>query len=806
MFKKLLQLKTFLIALLVMTGAGNVWAETVTFDPSDFSGQGTSGTGSAISATNDGVTFACNKGYGTTTHFRCYGGATITISSSKTITAISFTFSSGSYTGGLETSYTGLSATTWVKNLNSQARITEVTVTYTTSGSPSINADNLSIAYGATSGNIDYTISNGVQGGGLTADITDGGWLTLGDVTSETVPFTCSANDGDADRTATVTLTYTYNTNQTVTKVVTITQGHPVVDYATLPFEWEGGASTALTKLDGVTASGLGSDYAEGNAPYRVKLDTDDDYIQVKTDSQPGTVTIGVKMIGGANTSTITVQGSADGVTFTNVEALSISGSQNAELTLETSNPFATNSRYVRLLFTKGSNVGVGPITIAKPSTDPAIDAVSSVELAAEDTSGEIAYKIANPVDGTSLTASEEADWISNVTVQSDKVTFATTANSGELRSAIITLTYGSITKEVTVRQAEYVVIKTYSIATSITSGKHYIITNGSAKAMGTQTTNNRAAGDVTTEENVVTVANSAVTEFVIYGPDADGYYSIYDEKNRGFLYAASSSSNYLRTQSTNDDNGLWTISFEGDGHAVITAQGANTHNLMRYNSSNSLFSCYASVTQGIWTIYLYEKDGETTPTQSVSVSAAGYATFSSTNALDFTDVEGICAYTATVENEAISFKRVNKVPANTGVLLRSVEGGAVEDAVPSLTGAADKVTGNLFVAVSEDITSLASEDANNNNNNYILNNGSNGVGFYLANGKKVGAGKAYLAVPKTASVRGFISFDFSDPETGIATVGGNVIESTAFDLQGRRVSTPKNGLYIINGKKVLVK
>ena len=110
MFKKLLQLKTLLIALLVMTGAGNVWAEDVTFEPSDFSGQGTSGTGSAISATKDGVTFACDKGYGTT-QFRCYKGAKITISSSNIITAISFTFS-GSYNGGLETSYAGLSATT----------------------------------------------------------------------------------------------------------------------------------------------------------------------------------------------------------------------------------------------------------------------------------------------------------------------------------------------------------------------------------------------------------------------------------------------------------------------------------------------------------------------------------------------------------------------------------------------------------------------------------------------------------------------------------------------------------------------
>lgn len=113
---------------LTIETAGGGGGSTASFAPSDFSGQGTSGTGSAISATVDGVTFACDKGYGTT-QIRCYSGGNITISSSKTITDISFTFS-GSYTGGLETSYTGLSTTSWAKSLSSQARITAISVTY----------------------------------------------------------------------------------------------------------------------------------------------------------------------------------------------------------------------------------------------------------------------------------------------------------------------------------------------------------------------------------------------------------------------------------------------------------------------------------------------------------------------------------------------------------------------------------------------------------------------------------------------------------------------------------------------------
>lgn len=146
------------------------------------------------------------------------------------------------------------------------------------------------------------------------------------------------------------------------------TRGWAKSDTATLPFSWDGGTSSGLTALDGVTASGLGSDYAAANAPYRVKFDTTGDYILIKTDGQPGVVTIGVKMLGGNSTSSIKVQGSSDGTNFTDVETLSISGSTNDTKTLTTTKDFASTDRYVKLYFTKGSNVGVGPIAIATPS------------------------------------------------------------------------------------------------------------------------------------------------------------------------------------------------------------------------------------------------------------------------------------------------------------------------------------------------------------------------------------------------------------------------------------------------------
>ena len=195
-------------------------------------------------------------------------------------------------------------------------------------------------------------------------------WLVAGVVLQDSVYqvlFTVVANYGEAR-----TVYLRVSCGETYSNLVTITQAAPVLDYAFLPFEWGGGERSAFEALNGTSTHGVG-DYAATQGVYRMKLDSDGDYIMVRTDGQPGVVTIGVKMVGGSDTSTITIQGSADGDTFTDIEELTISGTQNDTLTLETTNAFADADRYVRMLFTKGSNVGVGPITIAK-GTAPSIN------------------------------------------------------------------------------------------------------------------------------------------------------------------------------------------------------------------------------------------------------------------------------------------------------------------------------------------------------------------------------------------------------------------------------------------------
>jgi hypothetical protein len=125
---------TFIVTALLLMMTNFVWGQTATFTPSSsWDPTGTSGTGSLIEATVNGVTFSCDKGY-ITTQIRCYKNGVITISSTNTITQIDFTFSSSSYSGGLESSYTGLSTNQWSQTLGSQARLMSIVVTYSNGG------------------------------------------------------------------------------------------------------------------------------------------------------------------------------------------------------------------------------------------------------------------------------------------------------------------------------------------------------------------------------------------------------------------------------------------------------------------------------------------------------------------------------------------------------------------------------------------------------------------------------------------------------------------------------------------------
>ncbi len=117
---------SFLTAVLF---AGSMMATEVIFTNADFAGQGTSGGGSAVTATKSGVTFTCSSGYSAAESLRCYAHSALSITAGEaTIEKINFT-TTGGKSGGLDAEVTVNASSYSVDDLASQARFTEIKVT-----------------------------------------------------------------------------------------------------------------------------------------------------------------------------------------------------------------------------------------------------------------------------------------------------------------------------------------------------------------------------------------------------------------------------------------------------------------------------------------------------------------------------------------------------------------------------------------------------------------------------------------------------------------------------------------------------
>ena len=193
----------------------------------------------------------------------------------------------------------------------------------------------------------------------------------------------------------------------------------------------------------------------------------------------------------------------------------------------------------------------------------------------------------------------------------------------------------------------------------------------------------------------------------------------------------------------------------------------------------------------------------------STTVGANGYTTFASSYALDLTDENrptGLKAYKATLDGSTLTFTKLNQtVPAGTGLLLL----GETNDGTYNIPVVAngDAVT-NALVGVTSD-TPLQSTVGGTY---YFVMKKATTAEDALAfaplstsSAVTIPAGKAYVALD-TAGARS-LTVAFDDETTGINSVNGEGIKANGFyNLNGQRVENPTKGLYIMNGKKVILK
>ena len=187
-----------------------------------------------------------------------------------------------------------------------------------------------------------------------------------------------------------------------------------------------------------------------------------------------------------------------------------------------------------------------------------------------------------------------------------------------------------------------------------------------------------------------------------------------------------------------------------------------------------------------------------------MTVGSSKFAGFCSEYKLDFSKT-GLSAYKAKVSGDKVVLTKIvdGIVPANTGVILN---GDANDYDLPITTAdATTDFSDNEMVGVTQRTQVLWNPSTDVYN--YILQGGE----FKKASIGYLKPNRAYLSTSYnvTANAREYLEISFEDDDvTGIdaTLVNSEKVNSDIYDLQGRKVEQPTKGLYIVNGRKVIVK
>lgn len=186
---------------------------------------------------------------------------------------------------------------------------------------------------------------------------------------------------------------------------------------------------------------------------------------------------------------------------------------------------------------------------------------------------------------------------------------------------------------------------------------------------------------------------------------------------------------------------------------------------------------------------------------------AKEYATFCRDFDVDFSAADGLKAGVAlsdVLDGDQLTFTLKSSVPAGTGVLLNGTAGTPYTLKIAESAPA--EVEGNLLKGVVYD-TTIPQTENEGSKTNFVLNSGVFKKVNANAPYNMVGAGKAYLQLSTPSSPARSISISFDVETTGFSIIPDKGIKVNGYyNLHGQRVSQPTKGLYIINGKKVIVK
>ncbi|MFW5589609.1 MAG: FN3 associated domain-containing protein, partial [Bacteroidales bacterium] len=318
----------------------------------------------------------------------------------------------------------------------------------------------------------------------------------------------------------------------------------------------------------------------------------------------------------------------------------------------------------------------------------------------------------------------------------------------------------------------------------------------------------------------------------------ADGTYALYFKQGEGgYICSGGGSTNSLYFKTQKDNNAYWNLSLtQGYNNIRIvstttkTSATSSTYKEIRYNPNNGspLIRPYSSSTGN--TVQLYKKTFDL----SVNPNTAGYATAYTT--FPYVMPAGADGYIVTETAEGATIKAKQKYPAGAEVpayaplLIKNAEAGVMLNPVVlgKTVEAYPYADENLLHGTRRESDGVTTDVDGTNNYyyyklSYKLDAGNpvpDSYGFYR--GKADGTAfemkntlTAYLALPKSSGLVNNlrISIDNEDgPATSIQTnrIPADNMPQSVYTLSGVRVNAAGNrlpkGIYIVNGKKVVIK
>lgn len=314
----------------------------------------------------------------------------------------------------------------------------------------------------------------------------------------------------------------------------------------------------------------------------------------------------------------------------------------------------------------------------------------------------------------------------------------------------------------------------------------------------------------------------ASITSSTTEGTDATG--SIESDNGLSLNYLAATSGAYVKLQyNTKSGNAyaqfnvntairipvsstseiLTVVSYPGQYNYTIGGVAATANTTVHNITAAEVTTGYTEIiaTSGA---YLYSITLEKRAT--ATIGSYGWATFSNSAATDFTNLAGVVdAYTVTgASGTAITTSAVTSAAANTGLLLKANAGTY---AIPLVSSGTDLSGSNLLKA------GPATVNYNDGAGyNYVLGvNGSTAAFQKIVSGTNgtvtVPAGKAYLALTASPGAP-VLDITIDGISTGIDAT--RKVQQTGdgifYNLAGQRVAQPTKGLYIVNGKKIIIK